>query len=199
MAVRFSIVVEFLVFAACAPALLLAQSVTNAGTFIDPTQHPGFDDRRLDQADEVVWDRNLRDAAVDHVRERPVVVVEVVTRNARAYFELAPELNEGAERVDGRSLGVRDATFWLVWPLVVLGVVGAVRGRRHLLVVLAATVGGYFTLASLVFVAPPRLRAPAELMLVICAASLLAVRSPSSCVPSGEPARPGDAATGTLR
>ncbi len=156
-------------------AALYSPPADQNGGFIDATRHPYFADRRLEQFDEVLWDRNLRQTAVDHVRERPMVVVEVVGVNVTALFELRPWINEEPDQLDGRSMGVRSATFWVVWPLVVLGGAGMVRRRRHPLVLLAALTGGYFTLASLVFVAPPRLRAPTELMLIIGAAALLAL------------------------
>lgn len=157
-------------------AALYSPPADEHGAFIDATRHPYFDDRRLDQFDEVLWDRNLRRTAIDHVKERPAVVPEVVGRNVTTMFELEPWRNRAPDRLDGRSMGVRSATFWVLWPLVVLGVAGmARRGRRHRLVLLAALIGGYFTLASLVFVSPPRLRSPMELMLVIGAAALLAI------------------------
>jgi hypothetical protein len=157
-------------------AALYSPPADEEGRFVDPTQHPWFEDRRIDQADEVVWDRNLRALAVEHVRDRPAVVPEVVWRNTRAYFELEPSLNDPAEALDGRHAGVRAWTWWLVLPLVVLGTWGLVRHRRTPLVLLAGIVATYFTLASLAFVAPPRLRAPMELGLVVCAAALLAPR-----------------------
>lgn len=169
-------------------AALYSPPADEADRFVDPTQHPWFDDRRLDQADEVVWDRNLRDLAVDHVRDRPAVVPEVVWRNTRAYFELQPSLNDQAEALDGRHAGVRSWTSWLVWPLVVLGTWGLVRHRRTPLVLLSGIVAAYFTLASLVFVAPPRLRAPMELGLVIGAAALLSPRRVEG-TPTTEPGR----------
>lgn len=157
-------------------AALYSPPADELGAFIDPLRHPYFDDRRLDQFDEVTWDRNLRETAIDHVRDRPAVVPEVMWRNTRAMFELDPSLNVGAEEVDGRSMTIRHATYWVIWPLVLLGVAGIVVQRRQAVVMVAGTIAAYFTAASLVFVAPPRLRAPMELMLIIGAAALLAPR-----------------------
>lgn len=166
-------------------AALYSPAADEAGRFIDPVVHPAFDDARFDQFDEVTWDRNLRRTAVDHVRERPAVVPEVVRRNAAAWYEVRPEYNEIAEWLDGRHEGIRRWTYWLVWPVTALGAWGAWRSRREPLVAMAAIVAAYFTLASLVFVAPPRLRTPVDLLLVLCAASLLRPRPAEEGGPGG--------------
>ena len=159
------------------------------GGFIDPLQDHWFDDRRLYQADEVVWDRELREVAIDHVRDHPSLVAEVVGRNALALFEVTPSVNEAPELLDGRSMEVRRATFWLLWPVVGLGAWGAVRHRREPLVAVSAVVAAYFTFASLVFVAPPRLRSPMELCLIICAAALVSGSGAAAERPVGKLAR----------
>ncbi len=79
-------------------------------------------------------------------------------RNLRTTLEFKRSFNRAAERHDGRDSGIRSATFWVIWPLVVLGCWGVVTRRHHRIVALAAVIAAYFTLASLVFVALPRLR-----------------------------------------
>jgi 4-amino-4-deoxy-L-arabinose transferase-like glycosyltransferase len=154
-------------------AALYSPAADDNDNFIDPVVHPAFDGARLAQFDEIAWDRSLREVAVDHVRARPAVVREVVNRNISSWFELQPHFNDDAEVLDGRDPGVRDRTFWLIWPLTILGAWGAWRYRRDPIVVLAAVIGVYFTVASLVLVAPPRLRSPVDLMLIVCATALL--------------------------
>jgi hypothetical protein len=154
-------------------AAVYSPAADDNDAFIDPVVHPAFDDARLLQFDEVAWDRSLRDVAVDHVRERPGVVREVVNRNISAWFELQPRFNDEAEGLDGRDRGVRRATFWLIWPLSILAAWGAWRHRRVPVIGLAAAIAVYFTVASLVLVAAPRLRSPVDLMLVVGAAALL--------------------------
>jgi 4-amino-4-deoxy-L-arabinose transferase-like glycosyltransferase len=153
------------------------------GAFVDPIRNPYWDDRRLDQFDEVVWDRNLRRDAIDNIRDDPTVVPRVVGRNALAFFELRPSTNRYAEEADGRSMEARNATLVVFYATLVMGLVGFVRRWREPLVLLAIIVGGYFTVASLVFVAPPRLRSPLDLMLCIGVAAFVAVRP-------GRPVRP---------
>lgn len=160
-------------------AALYSPPAVENGAFIDPTRHEWFQDKRLAQFDEVLWDRELRELATDTVRDDPSVVPRVMRRNAAAMFEIRPSYNRKAEEIDGRNLVVRGATYWLLWPLLLAGVAGAVTRRRQPVVLLSAAVAAYFTLASLVFVAPPRLRSPMELMMVICAAALLAPRTPT--------------------
>jgi len=158
-------------------AALYSPPADEAGHFIDPTKHPYFDDRRLEQFDEVAWDRNLRELAVDNIKDHPAVVAEVVRVNILAYFEIQPSRNELAEQADGRSLALRTATLWTFYLLLGGGVLGLWRRRREALCLLAALIGLYFTAASLLFVAPPRLRAPLELALCIGLAALAAPRT----------------------
>ncbi len=46
-------------------AALYSPTADERDAFTDPLKSPAFDDRRLDQLDEIVWDRNLRRTAVD--------------------------------------------------------------------------------------------------------------------------------------
>lgn len=157
-------------------AALYSPPAEEAGHFIDPYRHPYFDDKRLAQFDEVAWDRSLRELAVENVKDNPGLVRQVVIRNAKAYFEIRPYFNTFAEEADGRSTGVRKATVWLLYPLLVAGAVGLWVRRREPLAALAGLVGIYFTAASLAFVSPPRLRAPLELALCIGLGALFAGR-----------------------
>lgn len=157
-------------------AAVYSPAADESGGFVDARLHPAFAESRWDQFDEVRWDRNLRALAVDHVRDDPSLVPEVVARNSGAYLEITPERNEVAERLDGRSRRVRAASYWLLWPLVVVGVYGLVRRRRHPLVVLSMAVGGLFCMGSLLFVTSPRLRTPTELGLIVAASALVAAR-----------------------
>lgn len=170
-------------------AAMYSPPADRLGAFIDPIRHPYWDDRRLDQFDEIVWDRNLRKDAVDNIRDNPTVVPRVVSRNLLAYFEIRPWTNEYAEEADGRSMGARNATLIVFYATLIIGIIGFVRRWREPLVLLAILVGAYFTAASLVFVAPPRLRSPLDLMLCIGVAAAVAVRSRSSGEPeTDEPA-----------
>lgn len=165
--------------------------------FIDPVVHPAFDEARLVQFDEVAWDRSLRDTAVSHIRDRPAVVREVVNRNISSWLDLQTEFNDEAEALDGRDPSVRRWTFWLIWPLTVAGAWGVIRSwrqRRGATVFLAALIAVYFTSASLLLVAAPRLRSPVDLMLIVCAAALL---TPTSADRDVEPAPGRTAAKGT--
>jgi hypothetical protein len=176
-------------------AALYSPAADANDNFVDPVVHPAFDDARLVQFDEAAWDRSLRAIAIDHVRERPTVVREVVNRNISAWFELQPRFNDEAEGYDGRDPGVRGATFWLIWPLVLVGAWGAWRRRGDPLVGLAVVVAVYFTAASLVLVAAPRLRSPVDLALIVCAASLLAGQPPSPKTRWALPRRKGSQAS----
>ncbi|MGZ4784882.1 MAG: glycosyltransferase family 39 protein [Acidimicrobiales bacterium] len=167
-------------------AAMYSPPADERGAFVDPIRDPYWDDRRFDQLDEIVWDRNLRAEAVDNIKSDPTVVYRVVKRNFLAYFELLPSTNHYAEEADGRSMGVRNATLGVFYLTAVLGLVGFVRRWREPLVLLAIVIGGYFTAASLVFVAPPRLRSPLDLMLCIGVGACVAVRSRPEAEPESE-------------
>jgi 4-amino-4-deoxy-L-arabinose transferase-like glycosyltransferase len=167
-------------------AAVYSPPAAEAGHFIDPYRHPYFDDKRLAQFDEVAWDRSLRQLAVENVKDNPGLVPKVVARNTAAYFEIRPRINGFAEEADGRHTGVRNATLWALYLLLVAGAIGLWTLRREPLVALAGLVGTYFTAASLVFVQAPRLRAPLELALCIGLGALAAGRRVDGG--AGEPA-----------
>jgi hypothetical protein len=131
--------------------------------FIDPVYDDYYDDLRLTQFDEAKWDAELREIGLESLKEHPEAVVRVVRRNITAFFELKPSRNTGAERFDGRNLDVRDALAFLVPVSAVLGTAGLWLARRRALAVLLAGTAVYFLLASIFFVAAPRLRAPIDL------------------------------------
>jgi 4-amino-4-deoxy-L-arabinose transferase-like glycosyltransferase len=133
--------------------------------FVDPLQDPYYQSTRLSQFDEVLWDRTLRRIGLDNLRAQPAQVPRVVAANVLATFELRPAANRNAELDDGRRLGVRNATLWVFWLTLAVGLVGLWRGRHEQVVQLVGGVGALFVLASLCFVAPPRLRAPLDLAL----------------------------------
>ncbi len=171
-------------------AAMYSPPADERGTFVDPLRDPYWDDRRLDQFDETVWDRNLRAEAVDNIRRDPAVVYRVVKRNFLAYFELLPSTNRSAEEADGRSMDVRNATLVVFYATTLLGLAGFVRRWREPLVLLAILIGGYFTAASLLFVAPPRLRSPLDLMLCIGVGACMAVRARTATDPPVDPIDP---------
>src|SRR5690606_24143497 len=59
-------------------AALYSEPAQQRHNFVDPLVDPAFDDLRLDQFDEVQWDRKLRERALADLRERPTYVVHVV-------------------------------------------------------------------------------------------------------------------------
>jgi 4-amino-4-deoxy-L-arabinose transferase-like glycosyltransferase len=143
------------------------------GAFVDPVFHPGFDDLRLAQFDEIEWDRQLRRRAFDNLRDNPWQVARVVGRNLVATGELAPSLNEPAERADARNLTVRTLTLPAFYLVSLAGIVGVLRYRRNLFVAFMGVSALYFLVPSLLLVAPPRLRAPFDLACCIGTALVL--------------------------
>jgi 4-amino-4-deoxy-L-arabinose transferase-like glycosyltransferase len=148
-------------------AAMHSDEAREAGGFVDPVYHPGFDDMRLLQFDELEWDDALRSRALEDIRRSPGHVLTVAGRNFVAIFELDPSTNRAAEQLDGRNLTVRTWTLPLFYVVLVAGIAGLWVARKTELAKLLVAIAVYFTIASLAFVAPPRLRAPVDLVLCI--------------------------------
>jgi len=106
----------------------------------------------------------LRRIALRSVRAHPEYVAEVVARNAAATFELNPGRNRSPELQDGRDWSFRSFTlplFYVVTAFGCFGIAKVLSNRDSRLLV--ATVA-YFLTANLLLVAPPRLRAPFDLL-----------------------------------
>jgi hypothetical protein len=137
---------------------------------------PAFDDDglRLSQFDEAVWNDTLTDMALDGARENPGYVLTTIQRNFGTYFEIAPQDNEWAEENDGRNADFRSATLPLFYVVTLIGLAGiAVSLRDPRLWPLALAVA-QFAVLSLLLVAPPRLRAPFDVMCCIGVGLLVA-------------------------
>ncbi len=148
-------------------AAMYSPAARARGSFVDPVFDPSFESLRLAQFDEVGWQRDLQRLAFDSLRRHPIQVPKVVARNAAAFFELQPDLDRPAELEDGRNLTFATWTLPLFYAVTVAGLIGVVRRWRDPTVLLLMLIAGYFTATSLVLVAPPRLRAPFDLMCCI--------------------------------
>jgi hypothetical protein len=148
-------------------AAMYSPQADAAGGFVDPVFDSSFDGYRLSQLDEATWDHDLRTMALDNLEAHPSMVPRVVIRNAGYFFEITPGVNETAEYLDGRNLSIRKWTMPLFYVVTVVGLVGLWFERRTDLAQLLAVLAVTFTLASLVFVAPPRLRAPVDLVMCV--------------------------------
>ena len=148
-------------------AAMYSPPAERIGAFVDPIYDPYFDGMRLEQFDERRWDAHLRRIGTDNLRRHPTLLAKVSGRNLAAFFEFKPSFNRIAEKLDGRDATVRDVTLPIFYLTLALGLAGLWSGRRNPLVVALAVAAAYFTLASMVFVAPPRLRAPVDLALCV--------------------------------
>ncbi len=90
-----------------------------------------------------------------------------MARNTAAIFELKPSFDRQAEFWDGRNLTFVDATMPLFYLVTIIGLTGVALRWRDPIMKLLAFVAGYFLLTSLFLVAPPRLRAPFDLVCCI--------------------------------
>ena len=117
----------------------------------------------LTHRNEVELDNAYRDDALDDVRDRPTIPLLVVRHNLARYFELRPDVNESAERSDGRDITVRNVTLPLVYLVTVAGIIGLVRARRRRGAELLLLEAAYFTVVTVAVIAVPRLRAPLDL------------------------------------
>jgi hypothetical protein len=162
--------------------------------FADAVFDGRFTHINLTHRNEVELDNAYRDHALDDVRDRPTIPLLVVRHNLARYFELRPDVNENAERSDGRDITVRNVTLPLVYLVTVAGIVGLVRARRRRGAELLLLEGAYFTVVSVAVIAVPRLRAPLDLAAAIgvgvLVAEVFARRAPEAREP--EPARGTD-------
>ena len=142
------------------------------GDFVDAVFDPRFSDVRLLQFDEIAWDRALRKRGLDGLRRHPEDVLKVSGRNSLKYFELRPSENEAPERLDGRNITVRNLSLPLFYVVTGAGLYGLWRAREHQTAVLVALAAAYFSLVSILSIAPPRLRAPFDLACCIGAGLL---------------------------
>lgn len=148
-------------------AALYSPPAQKVGRFVDPVENSYFDFMRLDQFDEKRWDRHLQKIGQKNLTHHPVLLWRVTSRNFVAFFEFKPSINRFAEQADGRNMTMRNATLWLFYLTFAAGLAGLWMGRKNRLVQLLVLMSGYFALASLIFVAPPRLRAPVDLTLCV--------------------------------
>lgn len=138
--------------------------------FVDSTKDPRFEAITLTRFDEVKWQAALQKVATDSLKAHPGQVVPVVANNVVAYFEIRPSFGELAEVLDGRNLTVRARSLPLYYAITICGLVGFWFERRRRGIILLALIASYFTIASLLVVAPPRLRAPFDLICCLTAA-----------------------------
>ena len=167
-------------------AAMHSPAAQRRSAFVDPVYDPAFAAYRLDQFDELRWNSALQRLGTSNLWHHPTYVVDVAVRNLAAMTEVKPSFNTGAEREDGRDLRVVDATLWIFWLELLAGVAGLWLLRDLAIVRMVALVAGYFAVASLLFIAAPRLRAPMDLALGIgvgCLVEVLARRRSARSLP----------------
>jgi hypothetical protein len=142
---------------------------------------------------EIELDNAYREHALEDVSDRRSTPLRVVRHNLARYFELRPDVNESAERSDGRNITVRNMTLPLVYLVTVAGIVGLVRTRRRRGAELLILEGAYFTVVSVAVIAVPRLRAPLDLAAAI-GVGLLVAEVISRRAPKGREPAPAAAA-----
>ncbi len=150
-------------------AAIYGPSALSAGAFIDPIYDPKYDSlqSRLARLDEARWDDDLMNLAVHEIRKHPSYVLSAIERNAAAYFEIRPSLNEKAEWFDGRRWLVRQIALPMFYIVTIFAMFGFVRWRRDIRVVVLGVLAVQFASLSLLLVAAPRLRAPFDLICCI--------------------------------
>jgi hypothetical protein len=134
------------------------------GGFVNPIYDRRFADLRLVQFDEVKWSQTLTNRGIAGIEHDPLYAFNVVGRNSESWFELVPTSGDSAEVLDGRNITV---THWALpefYVFTIGGIAGLVVTRKKRSTVLLIAVSLYFTAASLLLLAPPRVRAPFDLI-----------------------------------
>jgi hypothetical protein len=178
-------------------AAIYGPAAQDRGTFVDPVFDPAYDGTGLrwhQLGPESSWSAELGAIAIDEVLENPGYVLEVVGRNTLAFFELRPSYNDLPESIDGRDMRLRTWALPAFYLVTLAGCVGLWVHRRDRRSWPAMIIGAQFVALSLVLVAPPRLRAPFDVLMCI-GVGLLAqdaispkrreVSSPRSCCSPG--------------
>jgi hypothetical protein len=150
-------------------AAIYAPAAQETRGFVDPVFHPSYDgtDFKVLQFDEAKWNSELSEYALDAIRANPGYVGSVVLRNAGAYWDLTPDRNAGPESIDGRNLTFRRAALPLYYLVTIAGCIGLWLSRRRAALWPAIAIVAQFVVLSLLLVAPPRLRAPFDLLMCI--------------------------------
>ena len=192
-----------------APVIVTSNGFNLVSTYSDEAlASKGFADavfdgrfRRINDTNrnEMELDNAYREHALEDVRDRRSTPLLVVRHNLARYFELRPDVNESAERSDGRNITVRNVTLPLVYLVTVAGIVGLVRTRRRRGAELLILAGAYFTVVSAVVIAVPRLRAPLDLAAAIGVGLLVAEPISRRAPEASEPAPATPAASGWSR
>ncbi|TMM13847.1 MAG: glycosyltransferase family 39 protein [Actinobacteria bacterium] len=145
-------------------AAIYSKPAQQHGDFVNPIYDPRFRDLRLIQFDEVRWNRSLTERGLDGLRDNPTYAFHVIDVNSRAWFEIFPNKGDSAERFDGRNISVRHWSLPEFYLFTIGGIAGLVVTWRQRHTILLIAVSLYFTAASLLLVAPPRVRAPFDLI-----------------------------------
>jgi hypothetical protein len=151
-------------------AAIYGPAARERGMFVDPVFDPayrGADHKFLALGPEGAWSDELTQLAIDGVIEDPTYVAEVVRRNFLGYLELDPDLNEIAERIDGRDPELRSVGLPVFYLVTIAGLAGLWFSRREPRWWPMMAIVAQFALLSLLLVAPPRLRAPFDLLMCI--------------------------------
>lgn len=154
-------------------AAIFAPVAQDADRFVDPVLDRAYDDDlelRVAQFDEATWSRELLERAGIGIRDNPSYLVENAVDNVSFFFELEPSDNESAEEFDGRDLGFRRATLPAFYVVTTLGLAGMWANRRDPRVLHLGILGIQFAVLCIAILAPPRLRAPFDLMCCVGAA-----------------------------
>jgi hypothetical protein len=147
-------------------AAIFAEPAQAKNDFVDPVLDSAYIndlDLKLSQFDESVWNDKLWHRAWDGIRNNPRYLLTNANRNLSSLLELSN--NDVPERLDGRNLSFRNATLPLFYVVTVVGIAGLWLHRRDWRVRLLAVFAAEFAVLMILLLAPPRLRAPVD---VIC-------------------------------
>ena len=139
----------------------------NGRDFADAYSDNRFDPYVYLTGDDAAWDKALLKLGTTNFRAHPEIILNVTKRNFLSWFEIDSFRNDLAEKFDGRNMEVRNNTFWLIWPITIIGTVGLVLTlrRRGALLILGSAV--LIMATSLFSIVAPRLRSPFDLAMYL--------------------------------
>jgi hypothetical protein len=149
-------------------AAVYSESSQRSGLyFVDPVRDRTFSRLWPRRSDEAGWDASLEHLGLQGLASHPTRVLAVARYNIASVIGFHRRTENIPERMDGRVVGVVNASRTAYYAVSLLGLAGLVRWRRDRTVRALGIVVGLLVGLSVVTVYAPRLRAPFDVACVI--------------------------------
>jgi hypothetical protein len=135
--------------------------------FVDPIHDRAFSSLWPERSDEARWDASLEHLGLQGLSSHPTRVLAVARYNIASVIGYHRRTEDFADRLDGRVVGVVNASRTAYYAVSLLGLAGLVRWRRDRTVRALGVVVTLLVALSMVTIYAPRLRAPFDVACLI--------------------------------